>query len=533
MNDGIYIDNITGNHIGGTTEAARNVISGNGGVGTSPGYGVTISGTSASNNFVEGNYIGVDSGGTEDRGNYKAGVYINGSPNNIVGGTTGTTPGGPCSGACNVISGNSGGGVEITGGAATGNVVEGNFVGTTASGLAARANTGNGVYVNGAANNTVGGTSAAARNVIAKNSGAGVKVYSSASTGNVIEGNYIGTNAPGAATLGNTGDGVNISSAPSNTVGGTTGTTPGGSCTGACNVISGNGGQGIEISGSGSSGTVVEGNYIGTDETGEANVHNISDGIYISSSPNNTIGGTTEAARNIIAFNGRNSSDQCATTTHSGVYINGSTAQNNVVEGNSIGVTASGEYGGNCVDGVRINLAQKNVVGGSTLGAGNLIMYQNYGDGVDIMGSTGKENVVRGNTIWGNVEGVFINSAPTNTIGGTATGEGNLISGNGRGVTILTPVGGTSATGNLVQGNFIGTDPTGTLSLGPTTNPFGVPGNGGRWGNISDGVFISSAPGNTIGGTDAGARNVISSNGAVGVEIYEAASSGNNVLRTT
>ena len=518
MNDGIFVYNIPGNFIGGTTSDKRNVISGNGGIGTSPGYGVTISGGSASGNLVQGNYIGTDPSGTLDRGNTKAGVYINGAPNNnntTVGGTTGTTPGGPCSGACNLISGNTGGGVEIAGATATGNVVEGNFIGTTADGLAARGNSGSGVYVNGAPSNTIGGTSTAARNVISKN-GDGVKISGSASTGNVIEGNHIGTNAPGAVALGNSSQGVYISSAPGNTIGGT--------AAGARNVISGNTGRGITISGSAATDNYVQGNYIGTDATGIANVRNSSDGIYISSA-NNTIGGTTEAARNIIAFNGRNSSGECVVTTYSGVYINSSTAQSNVVEGNSIGVTVSGGYAGNCVDGVRINGAQKNTIGGTESGAGNVISgnlsFGEPGVGVDIIGVNGKENVVRGNTIWGNVDGVFINGAPTNTIGGTAAGEGNLISGNGRGVTIYLP----AATGNLVQGNFIGTDITGAI-----TDPDGMPNSGDELGNIGDGVFISRAPGNTIGGTAAGARNVISGNGAVGVEIYETEARGNYVV---
>ena len=518
-NDGIYINNVPNNVIGGTTEAARNVISGNGGVGSpaSPGYGVTISGASASGNVVEGNYIGTDPTGALDKGNTKAGVYINGAPNNnntTVGGTTGTTPGGDCTGACNVISGNGGGGVLIEGAAATRNVVAGNFIGTKADGQSGLYNSTYGIYINGGSETTIGGTTAAARNVISKNSGSGVKI-SNLSTTNTIQGNYIGTNTEGTVALGNSSDGVTING-PDNTVGGT--------AAGARNVISGNTGRGITISGSAATDNYVQGNYIGTDATGIANVRNSSDGIYISSA-NNTIGGTTEAARNIIAFNGRNSSGECVVTTYSGVYINSSTAQSNVVEGNSIGVTVSGGYAGNCVDGVRINGAQKNTIGGTESGAGNVISgnlsFGEPGVGVDIIGVNGKENVVRGNTIWGNVDGVFINGAPTNTIGGTAAGEGNLISGNGRGVTIYLP----AATGNLVQGNFIGTDITGAI-----TDPDGMPNSGDELGNIGDGVFISRAPGNTIGGTAAGARNVISGNGAVGVEIYETEARGNYVV---
>jgi len=543
-NGGISIDNVAANHIGGTTPENRNVISGNGINSTTyPGYGVTISGASASGNFVQGNYIGTDPAGTLDKGNTKAGVYINGAPNNAVGGTDSTTPGGPCTGACNLISGNNGGGIEITGAAATGNEVKGNFIGTTADGLAARSNTGNGVYINGASNNIIGGTTTSARNVISKNSGIGLRI-SGSSTGNVIQGNYIGTDAPGTADLGNSSDGVYIA-APGNTVGGTTGVTPGGACAGACNLVSGNG-RGIAIYGSSASGNIIRGNYIGTDATGTANVQNSGDGVYISGS-NNTIGGTTAAACNVIAYNGTTSSGD-------GMDITGSTAQGNLLQGNRIGVNVSGTAAGNFANGIRISAAQKNTIGGPTLAERNLIV-NNGASGVDISGTNAKENVVRGNVISSNSahgvhvnggsatlnivagnligteetgtaargngsEGVYIENAPSNTVGGTAASDGNVVSDNGRGVTIY----GAAATGNLVQGNFIGTDITGTI-----TDPDATPGSGDELGNVGDGVFISSAPGNTIGGTAAGARNVISGNSAVGVEIYDAAS-GNYVV---
>jgi len=547
-NDGIFIDNVGGNTIGGTTADKRNVISGNGINSTTyPGYGVTISGASASGNFVQGNYIGTDPAGTADKGNTKAGVYINGAPNNAVGGTDSTTPGGPCTGACNLISGNNGGGMEITGAAATGNEVKGNFIGTTADGLAARSNTGNGVYINGASNNIIGGTTASARNVISKNS-TGVRITGS-STGNLVQGNYIGTDAPGTADLGNSSDGVYIA-APGNTVGGTTGVTPGGACAGACNLVSGNG-RGIAIYGSSASGNIIRGNYIGTDATGTANVQNSGDGVYISGS-NNTIGGTTAAACNVIAYNGTTSSGD-------GVDITGSTAQGNLLQGNRIGVNVSGTAAGNFANGIRISAAQKNTIGGQTPAERNLILNNGVGgvgSGVDISGTNAKENVVRGNVISNNrthgvhvngstatlnvvagnligtdemgtaargngSEGVYIENAPSNTVGGTAASDGNVVSDNGRGVTIY----GAAATGNLVQGNFIGTDITGTI-----TDPDATPGSGDELGNVGDGVFISSAPGNTIGGTAAGARNVISGNGAVGVVLYDTGASGNYVV---
>ena len=99
--------------------------------------------------------------------------------------------------------------------------------------------------------------------------------------------------------------------------------------------------------------------------------------------------------------------------------------------------------------------------------------------------------------------GVFINGAPGNTVGGTAPGAGNVVSGNANhAVTVV----GAAAIGSVIQGNFIGTDPTGTI----------------RVANVGIGVDIVSAVNTTIGGAGA-ARNVISGNGA-GIQIRTNAS---------
>ena len=90
----------------------------------------------------------------------------------------------------------------ITGAGATGNVVQGNFIGTTANGLAARGNSGNGVYIDDASDNTIGGLTPSARNVISKNTSAGVRIEGSTSTGNVVQGNYIGLPSTGALLSG-------------------------------------------------------------------------------------------------------------------------------------------------------------------------------------------------------------------------------------------------------------------------------------------------------------------------------------------
>ena len=192
-NDGVSIDSCAyQNTVGGTPSLARNVISGN------ANNGVEVD---ASNNLIEGNYIGTDAKGSSALGNKNDGVLIhNLSILNTIGGTT--------PGSLNVISGNVGSGVEISGSSGGGlNYVEGNDIGTDSSGEKPLGNLFDGVLIdNGSTYNTVGGTTAAARNVISDNAN-GVALDSSY---NLIEGNYIGTDAKGASALGNLNDGVII-----------------------------------------------------------------------------------------------------------------------------------------------------------------------------------------------------------------------------------------------------------------------------------------------------------------------------------
>src|SRR5439155_26762615 len=115
---------------------------------------------------------------------------------------------------------------------ATANVVQGNYIGVDATGSTALGNGDAGVAITNTANNTVGGTTPPARNVISGNQQAGVAISQAGATGNVVQGNYIGTDASGMSPLGN-GTGVEISDAPSNLVGGV--------APGAGNVIAANG----------------------------------------------------------------------------------------------------------------------------------------------------------------------------------------------------------------------------------------------------------------------------------------------------
>src|SRR5439155_18456720 len=122
--------------------------------------------------------------------------------------------------------GSNGDGLTITGTGANNNLVQGNFIGTNPAGRAAFANTGSGVNISGGAQaNTVGGTTAGARNVISGNTGDGVLIGSpgTSTTSNLMQGNFIGTNAAGAAALAKTEVGVGIGfGATTNTIGGTT-----------------------------------------------------------------------------------------------------------------------------------------------------------------------------------------------------------------------------------------------------------------------------------------------------------------------
>ncbi len=262
------------------------------------GYGIAITGSGATGNHIEGNFIGVNRDGATDKGN-RSGVYISGESNTI---------GGTSAGARNVVSGNDGDGVAVY---ADDNTVEGNYIGTTADGTEALGNVGHGLYVGGD-NNTVGGTTAGARNVVSGNDGDGVRVSLSTSETR-IEGNFIGTTADGTGDLGNASSGTYIAGGDNNTVGGTV--------AGAGNVISGNDADGVLMFGSGTTDNRVEGNLIGTTANGTGTLGNTESGVDINgNASDNTIGGTQPGAANRIARNGAD-----------GVQIVGPIASNSIL----------------------------------------------------------------------------------------------------------------------------------------------------------------------------------------------------------
>lgn len=534
--DGVFLGGMN-NTLGGTTAAARNIISGNNTRGV-------FLGVSATGSVVQGNYIGTNAAGTAAIGNALRGVEVLANSGNTIGGTA--------AGAGNVISGNGNIGLQLD--SASNTQVQGNLIGTSADGTAAIPNILFGVTVRGS-NNTIGGTSAAARNVISGNSGDGLLIEDAASTGNLVQGNFIGLNSAGSMAIANTGRGVNVFEGAGNAIGGTaagagnvisgnalngieiasgaaatvqgnligldamgliarpngqdgvllaaSGRTIGGTASAARNVISGNTGAGVRITGGSNN---IQGNLIGTNLGGTAAVANVSNGVVVTGA-NNTIGGAVAGAGNVISGNGV-----------SNVAISGGSATGNQVQGNFIGLNAAGTMGiGSTTDGVAIDSAPANTVGGTVAAARNIIS-GHIRFGINIFGAAATGNAILGNFIGLDVTGTInvsnsqaglaVSDTTDTLIGGTAVGAGNVISGNlGAGIDLF------SGSNTQIQGNLIGTNSAGTTALG----------------NGFDGINLRATSGNTVGGTTAAARNVISGNGQSGINILSLGTGGNTI----
>jgi len=286
---GILIANgARSNAIGGGTPAERNVISGN----AFTGLNIWDAGTD--NNRVSGNYIGTDASGTVAVPNGEHGVKIeNGARFSTIGGDT--------PGERNVISGNTFHGVVINMAGTDNNTVIGNFIGTDASGTVAVPNGEDGVLiVNGARFNTIGGDTPGERNVISGNAFRGVVIGQAGTDNNTVSGNYIGTDASGAVAMPNGANGITIDfGARFNTIGGDE--------VGERNVISGNAFDGVVIGQAGTDNNTVIGNFVGTNPSGMVAIPNGANGIMVGFGARfNTIGGSTPGEGNVIAHNGGN-----------------------------------------------------------------------------------------------------------------------------------------------------------------------------------------------------------------------------------
>ncbi len=468
---GILLNRSSRNIIGNASPDA-NVISGN------KASGIFVSGTTgidASENIIAGDFIGTNAKGTAAIPNSVAGVILSQANNNHIGD--------PSSFVQTVISGNTLFGVLIAN-AATGNQILGTLIGTDVSGSYAIPNTSDGVMLINVAGNTIGGPDARQRNVISGNGTDGVRIFGGLLTGgNLVTNNIIGLSAHGAALLGskgNQGDGVLVDNA-----------TPG-NVIGPNNVISGNGQSGVSLfSVSGSGGTIVSGNFIGTDPTGELPEGNNGNGLSIFGSSRNDIGTTVPSADH----------------SNSPLYAGG-----NVISGNALaGVQIFSPASGAKADFNRVHGA---LIGTDLLGVNAI---PNHADGIQIL--NGSHNLI------GGLQGVGSNFILS---------DANLISGNELNGIYLdvfpTRESSTDVTGgNVIDGNLIGTDRSGSQVLGAIS---GTP--------QRNGVLINNGPVTYIGYVGADlpvikntnapvvARNVISGNAVAGIQ-FAGKTSGNVV----
>jgi hypothetical protein len=439
------------NTIGGVTPATANLVSGNAG----PGIILSAALSPLPNkNFVFGNDIGTDYTGTQPLGNSGPGIDLFVASNNVIGGTG--------SGEANLIAANGGNGITVEGllenGTfydSTGNQIAGNLIGTNVSGTKALGNAGAGVSIQNTNGNTVGPD-----NVISGNAMSGVALLGSVvqgvflgATSNTIVSNKIGTNSAGSAAVPNGLDGILLTDAATNSISG--------------NLVSGNGASGeqaagIDIQNANSTGNTISDNLIGTNATGTFAVGNSLHGVFVGNGASHNVIGPG----NVISGNGGPSVQGV------GVYIDGTATQSNSVIGNFIGTNAAGTAGITASSvGVLINNAPDNVIGGSSVADRNFISGNSVvGVYIALAGATG--NVVQNNYIGtdvsglagipNGVDGIYINGAPGNAIGGTAPGTGNLISANkSAGIQIL----GAGATTNQIFRNGIGLNANGRLTL--------------------------------------------------------------------
>jgi hypothetical protein len=465
---------------GTATPVGRNVISGNGFAGV---WVVAPAGQSVSSVNLPGNLIGTNAAGNRALGNDREGVLVEGNVNAV-------TIGGPMTTGQfrNVISGNAASGIRVTGQTFGFITIEGNLIGTDATGASALGNGRSALlpYRDGvsvaAGAMRIGGTVASSRNVISANGGAGVAIYGG--TDIQVAGNFIGTDYTGNSALGNRTDGVAVTGPQ--TLARVTG-----------NVVSGNGANGVRLARVQRT-PQLAGNYIGTNASGIAGLGNGDDGVEVDNiAATVTIGGPSSTVtpppiinpaavgRNVISANGGHGvnvfSDPAATGGRPPLTI----------IGNFIGADVSGSVPlGNAGSGVYVATTGVTVGGANSSTAERNVIAANGGNGVTIVGPAVLQtvspvgNVVQGNLIgaglprvgnladlttdtgMGNAgNGVAIYYSASNRVGGPSTASGNSIVFNG-------------GNGVLVQGSLGPAVPTTDSAEGNVINSNAIYGNG-------------------------------------------------------
>jgi len=473
-------------------------------------FGIRFRNDTAKHNEIWGNYIGTDPAGENAMGNL-TGIYISRSAGSTIIGGGGEE-------RRNIISGNIQNGIYTV--VSDSNIISGNYIGTDPSGTFSIPNGSDGkhsgIWISYGKHNIIGGSDADTRNIISGNGRDAIHMTYADS--NIVIGNYIGVDVTGTVLLANgivgVGDGLDIRYGSSyNIIGGTN--------PGERNVVCGSPNMGIRIGESdGKSSTdhnIVLGNYVGTDVNGEKSFGCGNHGIYLlQDAKYNIIGSDEPGGGNVVSAN-----------VQSGIAIKDAGADSNIIAGNIIGLTVSGDSPlPNGENGVLIFDSSSY----NTIGPGNVIS-GNLDDGIEVQGDTTTGNIIYGNIIGLNSTGEdsipnynfgihILTGADNNIVGSSdiSTEGRNIISGNRMGGVLLD-----STFDNTIAGNFIGTDISGENGLANGANGILMKGAG----NLIKGNLISGNRGAGICIFDSSYANVITEN-TIGASLDLQKDIGNN-----
>ncbi|MFK7970456.1 MAG: right-handed parallel beta-helix repeat-containing protein [Bacteroidia bacterium] len=376
----------------------------------------------------------------------------------------------------------------------SGNTVSGCWIGVnnTGNAVATSTVTQHGIHLVGSNNNTIGGNGGLIdRNIISACGQEGVRIDGAISSGNAINGNYIGVGANGSTDLGNR-NGVFADDAAMLTIG-----------AGAANegnVISGNAQTGISLENCDN--FTIKGNIIGLAANASTAVQNDLDGITATSGSDvGQIGGATLNERNVISGNGRNG-------------INLTSCDNITIQGSYMGVAGDGfTVRANTGNGVRGENCEFLEVGGDAAGEGNVVS-GNTSTGVSVLGVFSRNTTIQGNMIGvsangltavsNGAAGIGLNESEDSQIGGTALAARNVVSNNLQSGMFIA-----NSPRVVIENNYVGVNGTGLVDMG----------------NSQLGVFILNSQDCTIGGVTRRSRNIISGNAQNGL-VLDGTSSG-------
>lgn len=487
--------------------------------------GIGLDNATSHHNRIIHNYIGTDVTGTVVRYENTNGIEIEyGAHDNIIGGTTVAER--------NIIAGHNpgGGGILIHAGA-TNNQISGNWIGLNVNGQPLPNY--NGISLSdGASGNVIGGARSSTAcngpcNVISGNARSGIALFDAGTSNNRVEGNFIGLNLAGTATLPNGSSGVGVIDGPQdNTIGGTR---SGQTCTGLCNVISGNS-SGVFLTGEGTDRNAIEGNFIGVALNGNSALGNQYHGVEISDgAAENRVGG----ARNQAGFVCNGACNLISGQGQVGVVVAESGSDQNTVRGNFMGVNAAGTAAlPNSLYGIAVIAAfgDSTALPASQSGPSGAAPQPNTASDhatsrlarsqpLDVLAADDDNAPAAARALPPLASAATLTTQPAapnaagpdqTTIGSATASEANLIAGNVYGGVI---VDGAGAQNTRVLGNRIGYNP----SLAPLPNDYG-------------GVIVSTgATTSTIGGLQDGEGNQIYGAVFVNGSTTRAAVQGNTV----